>query len=787
METAPETIDPSVGLTAAQVEQRVQDGRVNAIPPAPSRTFAQILRGNVFTRFNALMSTLGAIVLIAGEPRDALFLGVVVVNTLVGTVQELRAKRTLDRLNLLNAPHAFAVRDGVVAEVDVEALVADEIVDLASGRQIVADGVVVSTNGLEVDESLLTGESDPIVKALGDSVRSGSFVVSGSGRVQVTHIGADSYAAKLAEEARRFTLVHSELRSAIDKIVTWVSWALIPIGVLLLFSQLSGKLSVAEALVRAVGGLVAMIPEGLVLLTSVAFALGVVRLAQRRTLVQELPAIEVLARVDVICLDKTGTLTEGSLGLADIVVVGSDSDQVHTALAALAHSDANPNPTQLAVQREYQQAPDWQVTNRVAFSSARKWSGASFAGNDSWVLGAPEMVVDLSADDAVVAADAADRGLRVLVLASTPSPFVGDSLPEGLAPAALLFFEDQVRPDAEETLAFFAAQGVDVKVISGDNPRTVGAVAARVGLETADSTFDARQLPADEEQLADLMDEVTVFGRVSPYQKRSMVKALQSRGHVVAMTGDGVNDVLALKDSDCGIAMASGSEATRSVAQLVLLDSSFSALPRVVAEGRRVINNIERVASLFLVKTTYAILIAASVAVSGIEYPFLPRQLTLIGTITIGAPAFILALAPNEDRVRPNFMARVLRFAVPGGIAAAAATMAGYLFSKFDSGLDLKQQQTVATIILTGVAVLMLGLVARPVRAWKLGLLCTVIGFEALVLITPFGRDYFDLALPDKPMLALCAMLIGGAAVLVIPLRLAFDKIAASRGITFDE
>ncbi|HEX4980386.1 MAG TPA: HAD-IC family P-type ATPase, partial [Ilumatobacteraceae bacterium] len=734
------------GLTAAQVAERVAGGAVNDVPAAPSRTTGQIIRANVFTRFNALIGSLFAVVVACGAYRDSLFGGVVVANTLIGVVQELRAKRTLDRLVIVSAPKVTAVREGAVTPLAVNELVLDDVIDLSPGQQIAADSEVLVATNLEIDESMLTGESEPAVKRPGDELLSGSFVVAGTGRAQVTKVGADAYGARLAAEARRFTLVHSELRAVIDRIVTAVTWMLVPTGIALFISQLISSEGIRDGLVAAVGGVVAMVPEGLILLTSVAFAVGVVRLARQRTLVQELPAIEVLARVDVICLDKTGTITSGAMDVTHVDVLANErTDDFEHALAAIAWSDPHPNATQAALQRRFPDPPDWTLTGSVAFSSARKWSGATFAGHGTWIFGAPEFVLDGDRYASVEAAvaRAADDGKRVLLLAagddgaSDDGRFGGETLPAELDAAALILFEDQMRPDAAETLEYFAEQGVTLKVISGDNQRTVGAVCRRVGMRGADDPIDARQLPTDEAELADAMDAGTVFGRVTPHQKQAMVKALQSRGHVVAMTGDGVNDVLALKDADCGIAMASGSDASRAVAQVVLLDSSFTSLPSVLGEGRRVINNIERVASLFLVKTTYALFFALATVFSGVTYPFLPRHLTLVGTFTIGVPAFFLALAPNPARVRAGFLGRVLRIALPGGLLASLATFAAFLVAQNTDGLSLEQERTTATLVLAASAVLVLVRVARPIRAWKIGLIAVMATFIGLTMVLP--------------------------------------------------
>jgi len=768
------------GLTAAQVAERVARGAVNDVPAAPSRTTGQIIRANVFTRFNALISSLFAVVVACGAYRDGLFGGVVVANTLIGIVQELRAKRTLDSLVIVSAPKVTAVRDGGVTPLSVNEIVIDDVIDLSAGQQIAADSTVLVSTNLEIDESMLTGEADPVVKQPGDELLSGSFVVAGAGRAQVTKVGADAYGARLASEARRFTLVHSELRAVINRIVTAVTWLLVPTGIALFISQLDSSGGIRDGLVSAVGGVVAMVPEGLILLTSVAFAVGVIRLARQRTLVQELPAIEVLARVDVICLDKTGTITSGAMDVTDVDALDDGRlDDIERALAAIAWSDPHPNTTQAALRRRFPDPPDWTMAGSVAFSSARKWSAASFDGHGTWVFGAPEFVLDDERYAPVEAAvtKAADHGKRVLLLAAGGDGTIAESLPDDLDAVALIMFEDQMRPDAAETLAYFAEQGVTLKVISGDNQRTVGAVCRRVGMQGAEDPLDARQLPTDERELADAMDAGTVFGRVTPHQKQAMVKALQSRGHVVAMTGDGVNDVLALKDADCGIAMASGSDASRAVAQLVLLDNSFTSLPSVLGEGRRVINNIERVASLFLVKTTYALFFALATVLSGVTYPFLPRHLTLVGTFTIGVPAFFLALAPNPSRVRSGFLGRVLRIAIPGGLLASLATFAAYLVAKRTEGLSLEQERTTATLVLASSAILVLTRVARPLQPWKVLLIAVMAAFLTLTTIFDPLRDYFEIVDPPRDTMLVALAIIAATAVLLQPVWLLGDKV----------
>jgi cation-transporting ATPase E len=739
------------GLSAAEVAERVASGRVNDVPAAPTRTVSQIVRANVFTRFNALLGGMLAIIITVGPVQDALFGFVLVANALIGIVQELRAKRTLDRLTVLTAPKARVVRDGREAEVGVGEVVLDDVLALQAGDQVVVDGEVVDAAALEIDESLITGESDPVVKERGDEVLSGSFVVAGSGAYRATRVGREAYAVSLAQEARRFTLTHSELRSAIDTILTVVTFAIIPTAILLFVSQLRNHDSLAAALSASVAGTVAMVPEGLVLLTSLAFAVGVLRLAEHRVLVQELPAVEGLARIDVLCIDKTGTLTEGRLVVEGVEVL--DRSLPHeAALAALAAADAHPNATLAAIAEGFAERPgDWAAGEVVPFSSARKWSAASFGPDGTWVLGAPDVLLASTGNDTDLreqAETAAATGSRVVLLAWTDSTLTGEDLPPGLRPAALVVLGDRPRADAQETLRYFAEQDVIVKVISGDHPRTVAAIAGRLGLPGSEEPVDARTMTEDPQELAELLESHAIFGRVTPRQKREMVHALQARGHVVAMTGDGVNDVLALKDADIGVAMGSGSAAARSVAQLVLLDSTFDALPPVVAEGRRVLGNIERTSGLYLTKTVYAMLISLAVGVLGLVFPFLPRHLTLIGAITIGIPSFFLALAPNTERARSGFLRRVARFSIPAGSLAAVATFLAYRLVEEQPGSTLDDARTTAVMVLTFIGLLVLTIVAAPLTPRRLILIWSMAGLFLLVMIVPATRTFFALGTP---------------------------------------
>jgi cation-transporting ATPase E len=745
-------VDPERGLAAAEVAERVARGQINDVPAAPTRTVAQIVRGNVFTRFNAILGAMLAIILVVGPLQDALFGLVLIANAGIGIVQELRAKRTLDRLTVLTAPKARVVRDGEVREVAVGDVVLDDVLDIGAGSEIVVDGEVLTSRGLEVDESLLTGESDAVGKAPGAEVLSGSFVAAGAGCYRATRVGAEAYAVQLAEDARRFSLTRSELRSGIDRILTYVTFAIVPTAALLFFSQFRATDDWREAMSGAVAGTVAMIPEGLVLLTSLAFAVAVVRLAKRQVLVQELPAVEGLARVDVLCIDKTGTLTEGKLAVDRLEPVAGDEAGLGAALAALAAADPSPNATTNAIAERFPDASGWQATDGVPFSSSRKWSASAFDGHGAWFLGAPDVMLD-AVDDAGElrerVQELSDGGHRVLLVA-TAHGLTEEHLPPDLEPAGLVVLGDRPRPDAADTLRYFREQDVTVKVISGDDPRTVGAIARQLGLEGADEPIDARELPDDVDELAGVLESHSVFGRVTPQQKREMVQALQSHGHTVAMTGDGVNDALALKDADIGVAMGSGSDATRAVAQLVLLDSTFDSLPPVVAEGRRVLGNIERTSGLYLNKTVYAMLISLATGVVGFVFPFLPRHLTLIGAVTIGIPSFFLALAPNTDRFRPGFVRRVLRFAIPTGTLAAIATLLAYALAREEPGVTLEQAQTTAVMVLTWIGLLVLTILSAPLTRSRLALIWSMAGLFAIALTWGPTQTFF--ALDDPPL-----------------------------------
>ena len=785
--------DPLVGLTSQQVEERRREGKGTALPDRSGRSTWSIIKANVFTRINAMLGVLLAIVVATGSFINAMFGLLIIVNSAIGIIQELRAKRTLDTLTIVGEARPTVRRDGEDREISRDEIVVDDLIVLKSGVQVIVDGVVVDSEHVDIDESMLTGESDPVEKTPGDEVFSGSFVQAGHGLYQATKVGADSYAGKLTAAANKFELADSELMTGINNILRIITWLLIPTGILTIWTQLfrSGD-SLHDAVLAMVAALVPMVPEGLVLMTSIAFAVGVVRLGKFKALVNELPAIEGLARVDVVCTDKTGTLTENTMVLNDVLEldtahrtaasteesrngdgdtneettrrpssdgpaparlsetdegwVRADRDALR-ALAALVTADNDKNDTSEAIAEGIKHLdpdaecdPDKMVpTDTKAFSSARKWSGATF-GDATWIIGAPDIIA-MPGSDAARVADAVGReGLRVLLLAQT-SKNVNDitATPkkpgdDDLTPRGLIVLEQKVRDDAPETIAYFDQEKMHVKVISGDNAESVGAVAASVGINNA-TTIDARDLPdvdTDQAGFDSVVEESTVFGRVTPEQKRAMVGALQRNNHTVAMTGDGVNDVLALKDADTGIAMGAGSPATRSVAQLVLLNNSFATLPHVVAEGRRVIGNIERVANLFLTKTVYSVLLALVVGVFGMSYPFQPIHVTMTGWFTIGIPAFILSLAPNHERARSGFARRVLMVAVPSGVLIGAVTVGFWAWVM--QGSSTRSQASTATLaVMIIMALWVLVVVARPYQLWKIMLL--VVSGCAYVLI----------------------------------------------------
>ena len=736
-------VETATGLTSTQVEDRIARGLANQTPDARSRSLASIIRANTLTWFNGLIGGMWIVMIIVAPIQDSLFGFVIVANTLIGVIQEWRASRTLARLQVIGEARPLVRRDGTEAEIRPAEVVQDDIILLRTGDQLVVDGVICASDGLEIDESLLTGEADPVDKSADDPAMSGSFVVAGSGVMRATRVGRASFAAGLTEQARSFQQTNSELRDSVSRFIRIVSYLLVPVGALLLWSQLRADQDLNDALRGTIAGVVTMVPEGLVLLTSIAMAVAVVRLAAYKVLVQDMPAVEVLARVDTVCADKTGTLTEPGMRVREVIIL-REGESVADALAGLGASEEAANPTLQAVASAYPTSP-WRQTGGVPFSSARKWSSAQFEGQGSWVMGAPEVLLPVGHDVLAQAETIAADGARVLLLGRALGTPDADAGVGAADPVALVVIDQMLRPDAADTVAYFLEQGVEVKVISGDNAATVGAIAGQAGVPGADAPVDARSLGETPEALEQPLRESAVFGRVTPAQKQAMVGALHRRERTVAMTGDGVNDVLALKQADLGIAMGSGSGATRAVAQLVLLDNRFAVMPHVVAEGRRVLGNIERVADVFLTKTFYAITISLLTGLTALAFPFLPRHLTLISALTIGIPGFFLALMPNTERFRPGFFRRVLIQTIPCGLVAAAAAMTSYYLAlRVDQPEE--QARTAATITLFCVATAVLTAAARPLNLLRIGIVVAMIIAFVAVFLIPFTSTFFQLA-----------------------------------------
>ena len=760
------------GLTDAEVAQRIAEGKSNDIPERAARSIAEIVRANVFTRINAILGVLLMIVVATGSLINGLFGLLIIANSVIGMVQEIRAKQTLDKLAIVGQAKPLVRRQSGTLSLSPREVVLDDIIELGPGDQIVVDGQIVEEENLEVDESLLTGEADPIGKDIGDAVMSGSFIVAGAGAYRATKVGPEAFAAKMADDASKFTLVKSELRNGINRILQFITYLLVPAGLLTIYTQLfTTHAGWRQSVLRTVGALVPMVPEGLVLMTSIAFAVGVIRLGQRRCLVQELPAIEGLARVDVVCVDKTGTLTENGMRVSGLEELAAQPEPVADVLASLAVADPRPNASMQAIAETYDQPPGWVTTATAPFKSATKWSGVSYGDHGNWVIGAPDVLLDPASAAAGQAERIGAKGLRVLLLAAADVAVDDPAAPGRVTPVALVVLEQKVRPDARETLDYFATQDVDVKVISGDNAVSVGAVAGELGLHG--ETMDARQLPTEQAELADALETHTTFGRVRPDQKSAIVHALQSRGHTVAMTGDGVNDVLALKDADIGVAMGAGSPASRAVAQIILLDNRFATLPYVVGEGRRVIGNIERVANLFLTKTVYSALLALLVGLEclfskllkadPLLFPFQPIHVTIAAWFTIGIPSFILSLAPNNERAYPGFVRRVLTSALPSGVVVGVATFVSYLMAYKGRHATFQQQDqasTAALITLLVTALWVLAVVARPYQWWRVALVAASGLAYVVIFSLPLAQKKFFLD-PSNVAETLTALGIG--------------------------
>ncbi|WP_179394391.1 HAD-IC family P-type ATPase [Lacticaseibacillus absianus] len=717
------TTDPTTGLTQAEVAAKTRAGEHN-LPMKPlTRSVGQIIRQNTLTLFNFVNLALGVLIFTTGSYKNLLFLGVAIINTAIGTFQEIRSKRRIDAMSILAETPARVLRDGQWQAIPQAKLVLGDLLELRRGAQVPVDGQVASTHGIEADESPLTGESHPITKHEGDPLLSGSFIVAGSAHMQVTAVGADTFAAKLALEAKAEKKSQSQLLATINRIIRILTYVLIPLGTALFAVSMIRRGNYDRAILSTSAAMIGMIPEGLVLLTNVALAVGARNLAAKRVLVRALPAIEALARVDVICLDKTGTITSGQLRVAAAhPAPGVTSETLTTAAAAITYALNDDNETALAIKAAYP-APSAPALDTVPFSSARKWSGARFAER-SLVMGAPEFIFGAQLDPAaahqIAAATAA--GYRVIAIASVQPPLTAPL--QGLQLLGWLTITDEVRETAAATFKFFGSQGVALKVISGDNPVTVANIAKQAALPGASRALDMTTIAADAD-FHPLARDYNVFGRVTPDQKKRLIAAMQDDGHTVAMTGDGVNDVLALRQSDCGIAMASGAEAAKSIADFVLLDSNFDAMTGVLNEGRRVINNIERVASMYLVKTIFSVILTAIFVFMNFDYPITPINLTPVTAITVAIPSFFLTLEPNFDRVTGQFMQKVMTIAAPAALAVVGYTLVMTWVESF-FGLSFAQTSTLVVFMIGVISFHVLLLVSRPFNRYKLAMLIMI-------------------------------------------------------------
>ena len=779
-ELPPICADPTQGLTAEQAEERQRLGYANTPVSSPGKSVGQIIFTNVFTYFNLIFFFLAACVIAVRSWNNVMFMGVVLTNMVIGIVQELRSKRTLDRLNVLNAPRGVAVRGGKEVLLDTAAMVRDDIVILKSGDQVYADADVVAGE-CQVNESLITGEADEIKKNPGDALLSGSFLVSGSCRARLTAVGADSYASKLTLEARRRGKPkQSEMMRSLSNLVKWIGILIIPLGAVMALKEIHwlGR-SLTEGVVSTVAALIGMIPEGLYLLTTLALVASILRLAQRKTLVHEMSCIETLARVDTLCVDKTGTITESKMIVDSVVPLCEDRynlDDIGMIMADYVAAMKDDNDTMAALRVFFRGEAQQEAIAAMPFTSSKKFGGVSFHEDETYLLGAPDVLLgERYSEFSEQIERYSAKGCRVILLADYSGTLRDKKPTAALLPLALILLNNKVRAEAPDTFRFFAEQGVDIKVISGDNHVTVSEVAKRAGIRGAENAVDARTLET-EQQIAEAAERYTVFGRVTPAQKKSLVTALKAAGHTVAMTGDGVNDVLALKEADCSVAMASGSAAAGQVSNIVLLRSDFSVMPSVVAEGRRVINNIERSATLFLVKNIFSFALAIVSLIFTMPYPFTAAQLSLVSSLTIGFPAFVLAMEPNENIVKGKFLHNVLRSALPPAMTDFVLTI-GIMLFYYAFRLPSEMMSTICAVTMGIVGILVIVRICRPftfLRKLLIAAVCIAFAFSAVFLKRLFTLSPLDF--PGMLLLVVFALLAWPALNLAYKLQARFEK-----------
>lgn len=716
------------GLSSSQVDERIKENLVNYDTNVPTKSIKTIIVSNFFTIFNLINLFLAAAVFSVGEYKNMLFIFIIIINTAISTIQEIHSKRIIDKLSLISNTKVNCIRDGESKKIAINEIVLDDILSFETGNQVVTDCILMQGE-IEVDESFITGEADHILKKEGDMVLSGSFVVSGKGLAKVEHIGEENFTSKISKETKYIKKAKSEIMTSLNKIIKTVSILIIPIGLLLFFNQcnIDGE-NYKDAVIHTVAAIIGMIPEGLILLTSTVLAVSVIRLSKSKVLVQELYCIETLARVDTLCLDKTGTITEGKMEVNKIIPENINEKEFKEILAVLGKYSEDNNATINAIRDGFSKEnikQTWNVEKIVPFSSQKKWSGIEFKDKGSYIIGATEFILKEKAEVYQEKINEYANDYRVILLAHSKKSFKDKELPEDIEVLGFVLITDKIRENAKETLKYFKEQGVDIRIISGDNPVTVSKIAKRAGVEGYEKYIDCTTLK-DEEDLKEASRKYKVFGRVTPNQKKELVKALQLDGHTVAMTGDGVNDIIALKEADCSIAMASGSDAARNVSQIVLLDSNFASMPKIVAEGRRTINNLERSASLFLTKTIYSTVLAILFVLISAKYPFMPIQLSLISLVCIGIPSFVLALEPNKERVKGKFIGNVISKALPTALTVIANIVIMVCVNKvcnFPS--EIYSSICVFLTVLTGF--LLLIKISRPFNALRATLLVVLV------------------------------------------------------------
>ncbi len=731
------------GLTNAEVANRKARGEANLSAPMTTRNFKQIFAENSLTLFNFINLIIAGFIIYTGSYKNLLFLGVIVSNTFVGVYQEIKAKRNIDSLTLLNQAKAVVIRNYEKVEVPQDEVVKDDLLVIRRGQQVIVDGIIIDTEGIECDESQLTGESDPVEKKNGSEVFSGSFVVSGNGLMQATKVGSESYTYKLTMEAKETKGIYSELIVMMKKLIRILTFVIMPVGAILMFTSIASGVHLDKAILGSTAAMIGMIPEGLVLITSVALAVGVVKLSKKNVLVQTMGSIETLARVDVLCLDKTGTLTSGNLKVVERELFSgshfkeSDFDQL---IGSMIQGLDEDNATGQALMKHFSETSKELIPSKqVPFSSARKWSAISFGDKGSYYMGAPEYLFEeFEASQVAKMKEAMAYGLRIIAVAKSQTDIAGTELPADLKLQGFIYLEDEIRPEAPKTLQYFKEQEVEICIISGDHPETVSQIAKRAGVENPDKKVDMSQVK--DEEIPKLIKEYRIFGRVSPEQKRLLVSALQQEEHVVGMTGDGVNDILALKKSDCSIVMSNGSDAAKGIADFVLLDSNFDSMVGVVLEGRKVINNIQRVASLYLTKTVYSLILAALFIFLSSPYPFQPIQLSPISSLTVGIPSFFLALRPNTAPIKGRFLKNVFEPALASGVSVVFSTLTIEIMGNI-LGWSYDEKSTI-TVWLTGlICFIALHFIAKPIT-WKIRALIGTLFTLFLIIFIFFGRIF---------------------------------------------